>query len=226
MGVMRHPLAGLRPGTDADLFFNGPRKAKRRMDEVVRALRWQRIAPPFSAGLGMFHAAEEIVTDDWQFERGQTWDASVVGKVAYQGAPVSMVRGLQLPIIRADQEKPFVFAARFPNGAVAIGVQERTHRDHGWFMPKASVELQVGDAPGPFGIFGCCDSLRLTFAHSLQGKRVFAQDLLADVAEDVTARLDIHHNELRLTQADMKTFGLSAATPGDLSSPGFVLAVH
>jgi hypothetical protein len=137
-----------------------------------------------------------------------------------------IARNLSLPKIQADGEKPFVFAARFPNGAVAIGVQERTHRNNGWFMPAANVDLNVGDAPGPFGIFGCCQSLRLTFAHSLIGRRIWVQDLLADVSEDVTERLNIENNELRLTHSDMQRFGLSAATPGDLSSPGFVLVVR
>jgi hypothetical protein len=37
MGILRHPLKGIRPGKDTDLFFNGPRQTKKRMDEVVRA---------------------------------------------------------------------------------------------------------------------------------------------------------------------------------------------
>ncbi|WP_334242055.1 hypothetical protein [Terriglobus sp. ADX1] len=226
MGILRHPLVGLRPGNDADLFFNGPRKAKGRMDEVVRSLRWQRIAPPFRVGLGTFSASEEILTDDWLFERGQTWDKDVVGKVAYQGAPACMARGIALPKVEAHGEKPFVFAARFPNGAVGIGVQERTHKQNGWFMPSAEIELQVGDAKGPYGIFGACNSLRLVFAHSIVHRRVFVQDLLADTALDVTTQVTIKGNTLHLAEANMRKFGLSAASSGDLSSPGFVLAIR
>jgi hypothetical protein len=226
MGILRHPLVGLRPGTDADLFFNGPRKTKERMDEVARALRWQRIAPPFPVGLGSFSASEEILTDDWLFERGETWEKNVVGKVAYQGAPACMARAIALPKVEARGEKPFVFAARFPNGAVGIGVQERTHQQHGWFMPFADIELHVGDATGPYGIFGACNSLHLVFAHSIAQRRIFVQDLLADTALDVTEQVTIKGNTLRLTEADMRKFGLSAASSGDLSSPAFVLAIR
>ncbi|MFC6645517.1 hypothetical protein ACFQBQ_07940 [Granulicella cerasi] len=226
MGIMRHPLSGLRPDTDPDLFFNGPRKTKQRMDEVARAIRWQRIAPPFAAGRTTFTASEEILTDDWLFERGQTWQNDVIGKVAYQGAPACIARGIALPRVQAGGEKPFVFAARFPNGAVAIGIQERTHRDNGWFMPSASVTFNVGDAQGPFGIFGSCKSLRLVFAQSLAGKRIFVQDLLTEVGQDVTAKFDIKSNELQLTESDMRMFGHSAGSPGDISSPGFVFAIR
>jgi hypothetical protein len=84
MGVLRHPLEGLRPGPDTDLFFNGPRRAKRRMDEVVRALRWQRIAPPYSAGSGTTRIGDEVLTDSWTFERGQTWQNDLVGQTVHQ----------------------------------------------------------------------------------------------------------------------------------------------
>src|SRR5437899_929400 len=66
MGVLRHPLEGVRPGPDTDLFFNGPRRAKRRMDEVVRALRWQRLAQPFSPGSGTVKVSEDVLTDSWR----------------------------------------------------------------------------------------------------------------------------------------------------------------
>src|ERR1700722_17731392 len=49
MGILRHPLMGMRPGKDPDLFFNGPRRTKLRMDEVVRALGCQGTARPCPA---------------------------------------------------------------------------------------------------------------------------------------------------------------------------------
>ncbi len=226
MGVMRHPLTGLRPGTDTDLFFNGSRRAKLRMDEVVRALRWQRIAPPFGAGTGTVTVSEEVLTDNWTFERGQTWLKDVVGKTAYQGAPASIARNISLPKVDAEGERPFVFAARFPNGAVAVGVQERTHSRQAWYMPPASVELNVGDAPGPYGIFGCCKSLCLVFDRPITRRSILVQDLMADVAHDVTDQIHVDGNKLVLTESQLRSFGLSGASKGDLSSPGVVLALR
>jgi hypothetical protein len=226
MGVLRHPLDGLRPGADTDLFFNGSRQAKRRMDEVVRALHWQRIAPPFSAGSGSVEVSEEILTDSWTFERGQTWETDLVGQTAHQGAPACIARDLPLPRVTATREKPFVFASRFPNGTVAVGVQERTRSGRAWYMPQANVELHVGVAPGPYGVFGCCATLSLVFDKPLAGKRVLAQDLASDEALDVTDRVRIDGQRLQLTEANLRSFGLRSVSKGDLSSPGIVLTLR
>ncbi len=132
MGIMRHPLTGMRPGGDADLFFNGPRQPKKRLDEVVRALRWQRIAPPFSPGLGEVSIDQEVLLDSWGFEPTQTWQKELVGATVRQGAPARIARNMALPVVKAKGDKPFVFAARFPNGAVAVAAQERTRSErHG-----------------------------------------------------------------------------------------------
>ena len=225
MGILRHPLVGRRPGTDLDLFFNGPRQTKRRMDEVVRALRWQRIAPPFPAGEGSFEASSEILTDSWSFERGQTWENGLIGHTARQGAPSVITRNLSLPRVTSPAEKPFVFASRFPNGAVAIGIQERTRPGRQWYLPAAGIELEVADAPGPFGIFGSCKTLTLIFDKPLSGKRILVQDLAGNDAFDVTGDVKMNGPRLQLTEANLNSFGLRSASNGDLSSPGLVLSL-
>lgn len=225
MGVLRHPLHGLRPGEDTDLFFNGSRQAKRRMDEVVRALRWQRIAPPFAAGTGRVEVSDEVLTDSWAFKRGQTWETDLVGQTVHQGAPACIARNIALPRVKSTGEKPFVFAARFPNGAVAIGVQERTHPERAWYMPAADVELNVGDAPGPYGIFGSCNTLTLIFDRSIKGKRVLVQDLAADESQDITEHVHIDGRSLQLSELDLRNFGLRHVSTGDTSSPGLVISV-
>jgi hypothetical protein len=226
MGVLRHPLNGLRPAPDTDLFFNGPRQAKRRMDEVVRAVHWQRLAPPYPVGNGAIQVSDEVLTDSWTFERGQTWQNDLVGQTVYQGAPATIARDVALPRVTSSGEKPFVFASRFPNGAVAIGAQERTRTGRAWYMPEAEVELHVGEAPGPYGVFGSFSMLTLTFGRPLHGRRVIAQDLASDEAIDVTDRVRIDGRSLQLTEAHLHAIGLHTATEGDLSSPGLVLALQ
>ncbi len=225
MGVMRHPLHGLRPSGDPDLFFNGARRAKQRMDEVVRALRWQRIAAPFASGAGTLQRSAEILTDSWTFSAGETWEHGLVGATVHQGAPAAIARNLDLPIVNARGDKPFVFAARFPNGAVAIGAQERTRPGRAWYMPPCSATLHVGDAPGPFGIFGEFDRLTLTFSTSPRGRRILAQDLAGDAPTDISARVEFEGNALHLGGELLKQIGLSSATSGDLSSPALVIAL-
>ena len=93
-------------------------------------------------------------------------------------------------------------------------------------MPSADVELHIGDAPGPYGIFGSFTMLTLVFERPLQGRRVIAQDLASEEAIDVTNRVRIEGRSLQLTEANLRSFGLRAATQGDLSSPGLVLALR
>jgi hypothetical protein len=196
------------------------------MDEVVRALRWQRIAPPFAAGSGSVEVSDEVLTDSWIFERGQTWEGDLVGQTARQGAPACIARNIALPRVTATGDKPFVFASRFANGAIAVGAQERTRPGRAWYMPAANVELHVGDAAGPFGIFGSLTTLTLVFDRPLAGKRVLAQDLATDDVLDVTDRVRIDGQRLQLTDANLRSFGLRTVSKGDVSSPGVVLALR
>jgi len=225
MGIMRHPLTGMRPGEDADLFFNGPRRTKKRMDEVVRALRWQRIAPPFSPGLGSVKVSDEILTDSWMFDRGQTWQNEIVGATVRQGAPACLSRNMSLPEVKVMGEKPFVFATRFPNGAVAIAAQERTQVGNAWYMPACDVTLSVADALGPYGVFGYFDSLTLASDKPLHGKKVLAQDLAGDEAIDISSLVQVRGKGLYIPGNVIRRIGLHNATPGDISAPGLVLAL-
>ena len=226
MGIMRFPLSGLRPDGDVDLFFAGPRNAKKRMDEVVRAIHWQRIAAPYSAGAGFVRLGSETFTDTWSFRRGETWYTDAVGQVVKQGAPGRVSRNIELPKVESanvNGDKPYVCAGRFPNGAVAIATQQRTKLSDGWYMPPAVVTLDVGDTTGPIGIFGHFETLNLTFGRSLRGKRILAQDLKGGHALDITKSLETHGRELKLSGNVIARVGLSESSPGDLSDPGMVL---
>ena len=225
MGILRHPLVGMRPGKDPDLFFNGSRRTKLRMDEVVRALRWQRIAPPFSPGSGSVTVSGEILTDTWTFEQGQTWQNEIIGTTVRQGAPACIARNISLPVVRASGDKPFVFASRFPNGAVAIAAQERTQVGNAWHMPACDVTLSVADAPGPYGVFGYFDSLTLASDKTFKDKRIFGQDLAGDQAIDISDAVQVRDRNLYIPGKVIRKIGLQRATPGDVSAPGLVIAI-
>jgi hypothetical protein len=225
MGVMRYPLTGLRPGKDVDLFGNGPRQPKKRMDEVVRALRWQHIAPPFTPGFGAVHVDSEALTDSWKFERGENWQEDIIGATVRQGAPARVGRNIELPEVKSNGDKPFVIAARFPNGAIAITALERTQVDRAWYMPACDVTLAVSDAPGPFGVFGHFNSLTLAFDKPIRNHRVLAQDLAGDKSIDISTQVQFEGNKLRISGEAIRHAGLQSATRGDPSAPGLVLHV-
>jgi len=226
MGVMRHPLAGLRPDGDPDPFFKSPRHCKRRCDEVVRALRWQRLAAPFADSTRAPVLADDaVLVDSWTFKPGETWLAEAVGRTVRQGAPARVSRGLPLPEVRCDGEPPFVVAGRFPSGAVAVLAGGRISPDRGWWLPLADVRVDLGSAGGPIACFGRFRSLVLRFARPLDGARVLAQDLAARGCEDVTSQVRISGRDLTIDGGLIDRLGLSAATSGDLSDPGLLLEV-
>ncbi len=226
MGVMRFPRYGLRPNGDPDLFFNGARQAKRRMDEVVRALHWERIAEPYGAGQGYVQMDSHILTDDWLFQRGETWDSDVIGKDVFQGAPARVSRNLPLPTVTTEGvDPPFVIAGRFPNGAVAVCTLERTRKGHAWSLPPMDVTLDAGDARGPFGVFGHYRTLSIQLTHLPKHPRILAQDLAGNHAVDVTKQVHLSAHTLTLPGAVIEKIGTQAATPGDPSDPGLVLEI-
>ena len=225
MGVMRHPMRGLRPGTDPDLFFPPPRQLKQRMDEVVRAVRWQRIAPPYSAGKGSIVLDAEILTDEWVFGRDDTFDPDVAGKRARQGAPARLARNMELPVVSCEGEAPYVLCNRFPGGAAAIGALERVSVERQAYQPLARVRWMLDDASGPFGIFGQFGSLTLVFERPLRPGRILAQDLAADVSIDITDDVRINRSEITIPGELINRVGRLSATINDDSMPGLVLTI-
>ena len=223
MGIMRHPLRGLRPSGDLDIAFAGPRETKRRMDEVVRAVRWQRIAAPYPVSVGYLKVDENVLTDSWFFKRGETWYTESINSLAKQGAPARLARNVDLPEVLNDGERPFLVAGGFPNGALAIAAQQRISNEKGWHTPLVDVTWKVGECHHPIGIFGQFRSLTLRATRPLRAARVLAQDLATDHAIDITSRVRIADREITLPGEVIREIGLSGATPGDLSDPGLVV---
>lgn len=195
-------------------------------DEVARAMRWNRIAPAYEISAYETSLSEEYLSDDWEFRDGDTWYSNVTGKTIVQKAPAVIARGIGLASVSVSGgDKPFVTAARNPNGAISVATFGRTHGRTHTDELRADVTLPAGDLTGPVGVFGYYNTLTLSFQQDLTGKRVLAQDLLAEKAEDITGRVQIDGCNLTLTGALIDEIGLSAATEGDTSRPGLVLQI-
>lgn len=232
MGIWCFPIS--RPREEMDFrdwfLYGGARFAPtrplfRQMDQVTRAVRWQRIMPAFGIGEVAVSIDAEYLWDAWRFVRGETWLSKIVGQTVVQGAPARIARGLPLPDVRAEGDRPYVLAARHPNGAVGIATLGRVQPDRGYHLPLADVQVSVSDATGPFGIFGQYRSLTLCFDHAITGRRVWAQDLVGDQAQDISSCTRQSSNTITLDGALITDMGLADATPGDLSEPGLLLAL-
>jgi hypothetical protein len=218
--ILRHPLRGV-----PDIAYPSPRRIKQRLTESVRAVRWHRLAPPFSVNATPTQVDDHVLWDEWKFKEGETWLTSAIGRIVRQGAPARIARGLPLPEVRAEGEPPFVIASRNPNGAVAVGTLGRMSIEKSWHFPLAQVSLKVEKAGNPIGVFGHYKSLTIQFDQAIGKRRIWAQDLAADRAADITSQVKVLGARLILDGALIDKIGLSAATEDDLSDPALVLVV-
>ncbi len=234
LGVMRYPLFNPQE-PDYDLVFNGNRQTKRRVDEVTRALRWQRLAPAFGTAATEVRMDDIILYDTWTYRTGDTWCQAVIDKGSRQGAPARVARGLPLPEVRGGgEERPFVAASRHPNGAVAVAALPRTFDGRGWTSVEVDVTAQVPAATWPehperravVGIFGCYKSLTLDFATSLKDCTIWLQDLAGSQATKLDHAITIDDRRLTLPGGMIHREGCRAASPGDLSDPGLLLVIQ
>jgi hypothetical protein len=227
--VKRHPNFGERMFKGRDIHFQirGKRMIQHRMDEAERFALWQRIAPAFPAGEGSYVSSDVELIDQFPYVEGDTWLKTTWGKTVRQSAPAVMARNMPLPKVEIEGDAPFVMATTFPNGAVGVATEGRVKPTDGWHHPRARVTLEMPDSGKPVGIFGHYDELVLTFKEKLNpGSKVWAQDLLADQATDVTGQVKISGNTLTVSGDLIDEVGTSAGSEGDTSAPGLVLQIR
>lgn len=225
-GVMRFPLHGLRPGADMDLFFPASdRQTKRRMDEVTRCIRFQRYMPAFGVDKAPVAVDSARLTDAWRFEAGQTWLSTAIGQVIPQSAPGRVSRGMDLPIVRAEGEAPFVLSARHPNGVMAVAALARTSLARSYYTPLAEVTLDLKGQTEALGVFGRYARLCLLGANAA-GKRIHAQDLCGQKVLDVTEEAEILGEAVCIPGSLIDRVGRMEGSKGDVSDPGLLLTIR
>ena len=216
-GVMRAKLLGKRAlfGQVAD-----SSRLNERIAEVARAVNWQELAPAFGGQLKTI-VSDEVLTDEWQYRKGEGWMSAVWGKEVRQKAPQSVARGAPLPHVTAHEaEKPYVCVGSNPNGAMAVGVLPRVKGGR-WYTPRADVRLAgLVRRDAPLGVFGELSSL--TVPMSSRPSRIFASDLAGGVRHDITASVSWTDAGLVLPGEMLVSIGREAA-PSDPSAPGVLL---
>lgn len=172
IGIMRHPYTGPYPdGKADDIFDAGTRLMKNRLNEIVRAVRWHRIALPFGAD-GKYTVSEDHLFDSEQ--RGRSYEA-----------PARVSRRLPLPEITGvdvlNEKKPYVLASLYDNECTAVTTINRNINGE-YQQQKVDVKVQPKRWDRKVGIFGYCHSLTLAYQNGLpKGKfKVFAQDLASN----------------------------------------------
>jgi len=229
IGIMRHEFNGKLPDGIQDFVFPPQgRDLKSRLDEVVRAVRWHRIAEPFRIDQSSIYVDTVKLHDYWIMGEKETWVNRKVGSVNEKSAPAIIARGLQKPLVNSvngDTLKPYILASKYPNGAIAVSSIGRTI-NRAYITPRANVLIKVDSLNKPLGIFGRYNQLTIEFTSPVQIKKIIAQDLAADKPVDITKKVMIRPNQLIIPGKLIDEVGLQKATKGDISEPGMVLVIE
>ena len=229
IGVMRHPFKGNLPNNVADYGFPAAcRDLKNRLDEVVRGVRWHRIAEPFGVGSDDFSIDTISFEDSWVLAERETWIKShKVGDTLRVNAPARVSRGLPLPVANTSSvSQPYLLSSLYPNGAVAIVTIGRVSNRQ-YITERVSVEQKINSIDHPIGIFGDYESLTLILPEKIKGEdySVFGQDLAGDIPVDITKDLVFNDNKIIISGDVIRRIGLMNASDGDKSDPGLVLKI-
>jgi len=225
----RHPnyMERTYQGEDFHHQIRGKRLIQKRMNEIERFGRWQRIAPAFAAGVGSYLASDYDLIDSYPHTKKDTWFKPVYGKTAYQSAPAIMARNMPLPKVEIQGDAPYVMSSTYPNGPVCVATEGRVKPEDQWYHPQAVVTIYVKDDTQPIGVFGHYKKLVIQFDEPLAGvKKIWAQDLLAQKAQDMTYRVEMKGCMLTIPGPLIDQLGTSAGDEGDISVPGMVLQLE
>ena len=175
IGVMRHPYVGALPNGKPDNTFadwgDGSRRIKNRLNEVVRAVRWHRIAIPFTHKKDQWHASSDKLQESGN---GKTWEA-----------PARMSRRLPLPVITESgaqsDKRPYLLASLYDNDCAALAIINRNIGGQ-YQQQKVDVSFEPLRWDRKVGIFGYCKSVTLKYQQGLPDTpfKVLAQDLATD----------------------------------------------
>ena len=226
IGIMRHPFTGALPSGRADIGFpETGRNLKCRLDEVTRGVRWHRIALPFGSDGVSYTVDSVILKDGWIYAFDESWIRHEVGDTIRVSAPARVSRNMPLPKVSSqDPARPFVLATRYPEGAVAVATVGRS-LGREYVLQEVPVEIEIPSPEAPVGIFGRYESLTLHYPSPVGKVRVWAQDLAADRAVDITGRVSVDGSRMVVPGSVIAEVGLMAASEGDVSDPGMVLVI-
>lgn len=228
VAVKRHPMNTPRmyKGKDFHLQISGNRHVDKRLNEMDRFVLWQRIAPPMPAGFGTYQFSKHNLIDSIVFQENDTWFKPSHGKMVRQSAPAILARNIALPEVKYKELAPYVMASKFPNGAIAIATEGRVTPSQSWIHPKADIVLKEVKVNKPIGIFGYYESLTLELEQNLsQEITIYAQDLLSKKAIDITKKIAIYENSIKIPGELIDKIGMMENDTLDVSVPGMVIKI-
>jgi hypothetical protein len=194
----------------------------KRIYEVIRAVRVQRIAPAYPISAGSLEISRQRLTDRWLFAPGSTWLSGVFEKEITQSAPASIARNCSLPhVVPKELEAPFVTVSLHPNGTLTAAILPRLLTGKGFYTPKAAISFETDCRNRKCVIFGKFASVSFPYSGVLQNLRVWAQDPAGETALDISSQVSKTDGCVTIS-GDILPQVCSNPT-GDVSDPAMIL---
>lgn len=230
IGIMRHEFTGALPNGEQDFVFPPVgRDLKNCLDEIVRGVKWHRIAEPFGIGESNYLVDNAVLKDYWVLGERETWctwcKGHQFGDTLSDSAPARVSRGLPLPkVLDTSENRPFVLSSKYPNGAVAIATIGRGIK-HTYSTKKVTVEQAIENISSPIGVFGQFKKLTFILPTKIEpdNYKIYAQDLLSKQAVEITEEVEFLEKRISFSGDLLERIGTMESTPGDLSAPGLVI---
>ena len=166
--------------------------------------------------------------DNWEYRENESWMHHDIGSLVKADAPARISRRMPLPVVTGvDEDRPYVLASNYPNGAVAVATIGRT-LGRQYVSKEVSVSIEIEDLFAPLGVFGYYKDLTVNFASSgldMNEIKVLAQDLAGEQAVDITKEVTLKPDKLIFPGSILRKIWLMNASPNDLSDPGLVIRV-
>ena len=233
MGVMRHPFVGAFEDGRADCSFPAVhRNLKTKMQEVVRAVRWHRMAPAFGVREGDVYVDEKELCDTWRFENigeeieswwlNHPFFADMKDDSMSVSAPARISRGCALPEVtpNKDGNVPYIVASKHPNGVYSIVTLGRT-LNRKYEIPRCNVSFRI-DSADTVAVFGDYENLILETAYK-KIKTVYMQDLADETAYDITENIIFEKQKITIPGELIQKIGTLSQSQEDTSEPGVVI---
>ena len=194
--------------------------------ELRACIRWQRLAPPFSAYGAPYLCSSDQVTDQLIFDQNPVWWLSNRIGTSYQiTVPAVASRGTALPIVEADGEPPIVLASQHPETrAYALSILRRNIDPNPGVALLADITIMPSDMHAPIGVFGRCRKLTIRFGAPVPaGISVWAQCLLNEEAADVTSQVRWLEDGIEIDGRLLRIWGHDRTDPCAVHEPAVLL---
>lgn len=239
MGIMRHPYSGAFVNGKPDMSFpEVGRNLKTKMYEVLRAVRWHRIAPAFAVSADIA-VSEDTLRDYWQLENVdaeiEAWwlnndffDPPIIeideeSNTVAKTAPAQLARNCDFAKLAPDEngDIPYVISAKNPTGAFSVATLGRAV-GRSYKIPLCDVTVDTGDA-STIGVFGEYKTLHIKT--ELAPKKLLIQDIAADFAYDITDEVCIDEHGIMIPGELIRKIGTSEQPENDTSEPGALIKI-